>query len=330
MFNCKLKALTLILGLSCSALASAALNPHKPPSENFDLSKWMLNVPMEDTKPERQGQVMEVSVQQLNKGYTQSDWFYTDQKTGAMVFVAPNKAMTTPNSKNARSELHAMLDPTEGINEFKPSANFVLSSHDNAQNYGAVGGKLSAVLSVDHVSTSGDHRNNDSFSVVIGQIHSKDNEPLKIFYRKLPDQEYGSVYWNYENNATGVNKSKRLDISHDVFGKSKIRYGQPAPIDGIKLGEKFAYSIDVVGEEMHLVFTKNLDSAKPIKKTFVMNIAKGHYLGNTYDEGYAQSVLHFKAGVYNQCNVGPVGCKNNGIAAGDYAKASFYKLDLEQ
>ncbi|MEZ9851366.1 polysaccharide lyase family 7 protein [Vibrio breoganii] len=77
------------------------------------------------------------------------------------------------------------------------------SSNKNAEDYAAVGGKLSAELAVNHVSLSGDHRHNDSFSVVIGQIHARDNEPLKIFYRKLPGHEYVSVYWNYENNALG-------------------------------------------------------------------------------------------------------------------------------
>ncbi|TKF93655.1 polysaccharide lyase family 7 protein, partial [Vibrio sp. F13] len=223
----------------------AQLDPSKAPSENFDLSKWKIVIPMEDTKPERKGKVMEISKAELNEDYQHAPWFYTDKESGAMVFAAPNKAMTTPNSSNARSELHALISDNTSIGPYEPANNFVLASHPDADKFGAIGGKMNATLAVDHVSQSGDHRHNDSFSVVIGQIHAGTNEPLKIFYRKLPDQNYGSVYWNYENNALGDDYHRRLDISHNVFGKAKIRFGEPEPTDGIKLGEKFSYEIQV-------------------------------------------------------------------------------------
>ena len=66
---------------------------------------------MEDDKPSRVGKVMEISFKELREPknpYYHADWFYTDTKTGAMVFTAPNKAITTANSKNARTELRAM------------------------------------------------------------------------------------------------------------------------------------------------------------------------------------------------------------------------------
>lgn len=318
----------------CSTFAYADLDPQKAPSENFDLSHWKMVLPMEDTKPERAGQVMEISLEQLNKGYQQKDWFYTDPQTGAMVFKAPNMAMTTPNSKNARAELHEVISgesviaKDSKIDENKPKNNFVLASHPEADTFGAIGGKMSATLAVDHVSESGDHRHNDSFAVVIGQIHAGTNEPLKIFYRKLPDQEYGSVYWSYENNALGDDYNKRLDVTHDVFGKAKIRFGQAEPTDGIKLGEKFSYNVQVSGDIMYLDFAKNLDDKTPVTRHFAIDLGKGKYLGNPYDSGYKNDFFFFKAGAYNQCNVGVVGCKNEGIEAGDYAQVSFYKLDL--
>ncbi|WP_413702459.1 polysaccharide lyase family 7 protein [Psychromonas sp. KJ10-10] len=98
---------------------------------------------MEDDKPSRAGKVMEISKQQLNeKPFSHPDWFYTDPKTGAMVFVTPNKAMTTPNSKNARSELRAML--AEKYNA--PANNFTIASTTNASEYGSIGGQLASNL----------------------------------------------------------------------------------------------------------------------------------------------------------------------------------------
>jgi len=41
----------------------AKLDSTKAPSQNFDLTKWKINVPMEDDKPEHAGKVMEISAQ---------------------------------------------------------------------------------------------------------------------------------------------------------------------------------------------------------------------------------------------------------------------------
>lgn len=305
------------------------LDPNKAPSQNFDLTKWKINIPMEDDKPGRVGKVMEISAKKLGSTtnpYTHSDWFYTDSRTGAMVFATPNKAMTTPNSKNARSELRAML-----AKSYKdPKNNFTIAANPDAADYGAIGGELSATLSVDWVSTSGNADKNGAFSTVIGQIHGSKNEPLKIVYRKLPGHEYGSLYWRYEINATGDNYSKRKDIYHNVFGAYDLREGSAEPMDGIKLGEVFSYNVNVENSIMHLTFAKNIGEQGEEVKTAEIDLSKPHYRGNEYDEGYANDWMYFKAGNYNQCNVGSSECTNNGIAAGDYAKVSFYQLTLDQ
>ncbi|WP_133126186.1 polysaccharide lyase family 7 protein, partial [Vibrio breoganii] len=96
------------------------------------MTHWKLNVPIEDVKPERKGLVMEVSAAELNEGYTHPEWFYTDPQSGALVFVAPNKAMTTPNSSNARSELHAMLADNPEVGTYEPANNFAVASNKNA------------------------------------------------------------------------------------------------------------------------------------------------------------------------------------------------------
>lgn len=307
----------------------AKLDPTKAPAFNFDLTKWKINVPMEDDKPERAGKVMEIAAKVLSnkrKPYSHPEWFYTDPKTGAMVFKTPNKAMTTPNSKNARSELRAML----ATSSKDPKNNFALSANPNAAEYGAIGGRLLATLSVDWVSASGNDTQKGAFSTVIGQIHAKKNEPLKIAYRKLPGHEYGSLYWRYEINATGANYSERKDIYHNVFGQYNLRSESADPIEGIKLGELFSYDVNVENSIMKLTFVKNIGTANEITKTFSIDLSKPNYKGEEYDEGYVNSWMYFKAGNYNQCNVGSSQCSNNGIEAGDYAQVSFYQLYLSQ
>ena len=234
--------------------------------------------------------------------------------------------MTTPNSKNARSELRAMLADSYD----DPKNNFAISANPDALSYGAIGGELSATVSVDWVSLSGNADKSGAFSTVIGQIHGSNNEPLKIVYRKLPGHEYGSLYWRYEINATGDNYSKRKDIYHNVVGKYNLRTDSPDPTDGIKLGEVFSYDVNVENNIMNLTFKKNIGEANEVVKTFSVDLAKGHYQGNEYDAGYANDWMYFKAGNYNQCNVGSSECTNNGIAAGDYTQVSFYELSLSQ
>ena len=72
-----------------------------------------------------------------------------------------------------------------------------------------------------HVSTAGDGRVAASYSTVVGQIHSgegHENEPCKIFYKKFPGQEKGSVFWNYEINTAGDDNTGRWDYSYPVWG----------------------------------------------------------------------------------------------------------------
>ncbi|CAH0526513.1 polysaccharide lyase family 7 protein [Vibrio hippocampi] len=315
------------------------LDATKAPSQNFDLTKWKINLPTLETQGARKGKTVEIPKQELGdtkKPFSDPEWFYTNKETGAMVFVAPNTAPTTPNSKNARSELRAMLAVDYG----EPANNFVVASHPDAKSYGAIGGQMSATLAVDHVSESGNDKKSGAFSVVVGQIHAAKNEPLKIFYRKLPGHETGSLYWSYELNVSKENhnardengKKLRKDIYHNVFGTKGLRHDAAAPTDGIKLGEIFAYDVNVEGDIMHLTFTKNPSSSAKVVKTFDIDLTAGNYQGNSADLGYGNTWMYYKAGAYNQCNTkkSSSACEWRGMEAGDYAQVSFYQLDLKQ
>ncbi|MGY5451558.1 polysaccharide lyase family 7 protein [Agarivorans sp. MS3-6] len=318
---------------------TAKLDPKAAPAENFDLSNWKITLPELTKEGSRKGKALEIDKHRLadtKTPYIHPEWFYTNEQTGALVFVSPNEAPTTPNSKNTRSELRAMLAEHYG----EPKNNFVVASHPEAKEYGAIGGQLKATLSVDQVSTSGNPKKNGAYAVVIGQIHGSKNEPLKISYRKLPEHEYGSLSWNYELNPTKElqnakdenGKKLRKDIRHDVFGKHNLRQGAADPKDGIKLGEVFAYEVNVKGDIMHLTFIKNPGTAEELSKTYDIDLTKGNYQGHDVDLGYGQDWMYFKAGAYNQCNTkkSSSNCEWRGMEAGDYTQASFYQLELNQ
>ena len=106
---------------------------------------------------------------------------------------------------------------------------------------------MKATLKVMNVATTGDARVAATYSVVIGQIHSADgheNEPFKVFYKKFPGHEKGSVFWNYEINTAGDDNSGRWDFSYPIWGYDFSVVGSdentyPAePEDGIALGEE--------------------------------------------------------------------------------------------
>lgn len=240
--------------------------------------------------------------------FSHKDFFYTVQEEQIpwVVFKAPNAGDTHGTSNNTRTELAQKL---------KWSA---ISA-----------AKLSATLKVMNVSATGDERVAASHSVVVGQIHSADgheNEPLKIFYRKYPGQEKGSVFWHYEINTAGEDNAGRWDFSTAVWGDDFSVVGKDAttppaePTEGIALGEEFSYTIEVNKGVMQLTFSSEGHETK----TFEKNLIQSQYTtaadlpaqtkalfvpigqdGVERATAYAEEGLFFKLGSYNQTNGKP-------------------------
>lgn len=239
-------------------------------------------------------------------GVADEDYFYhANDGVDWVVYKAPNGGVTSPNSHNTRTEL-GQSKATRWTPE--------------------TGGRLTGSLKVVHVSTSGDARVAASFSVVVGQIHSEEgheNEPLKIFYKKFPGHEKGSVFWNYEINTAGDDNSGRWDFSTAVWGYDMAKIGPDSisypdePTDGIKLGEEFSYEVNVYDGIMYLTFS----SPGHETKTFTKNLTVSEYVnksdmpqqiitqfvpigqdGTERPTAYAGEIQFFKQGAYNQTN----------------------------
>jgi len=98
----KLTRFLLAWGASFGGAQPAlALDPLKPPGQNFNLRNWKLTLP--------DATATEISASQLNGGYT-STYFYTGPD-GAMTFWAPVTGGTTANSSYPRSELRELISP---------------------------------------------------------------------------------------------------------------------------------------------------------------------------------------------------------------------------
>ncbi|WP_328473787.1 polysaccharide lyase family 7 protein [Actinoplanes sp. NBC_00393] len=105
-----------------SAAEAATLDPSLPPGGNFDLSVWSLQLPSGSPgKPDT------ISPSRLEGGYTNSSFFWTDKNDGSMTFWAPEKGVTTPNSKYARSELREM-NPNGSVADWTLAGNHTLSA----------------------------------------------------------------------------------------------------------------------------------------------------------------------------------------------------------
>jgi hypothetical protein len=285
-----LKAIAFGKGIDSSSVVSATytigsagggsgLDPAKPPSANFDLSEWKLTIPSGT----------DVSVATLNGGYVFATAFFTDPASGAMVFRCPNLAGTTSGSTYSRSELREMLDEAAGTTNL--GNNWVLgtSSTTAKSQAGGVDGTLKAELSVDHVSTTGDAAKIGR--VVVGQIHGPNSEVIRLYFHKRPSDAKGAVYFGHDTPSNSNTYYPIIGSPDDLN-----------PVDGVALGERWAYEIVALGQLLTVNVTVR---GTTVTKTLAL------------ESGYNDQYLFFKAGVYNQNNTGD---------SADFVQASFYSL----
>ena len=320
----------------------------KLPSEIIDLTNWYITVPVDLDNNLRADNIHNPEL----KEYQLDNFFYVDENDH-VVFATPNKAITTPNSTNSRSELRHLVSGDPKMSTKDPKNNFVLASHPNAAAYGSVGGRLEATLKVDHVPLNAKYGEKPpADSVVVGQIHAgKDeelkkegkgfgwgNEPLKIFYKKFPHHETGSVFWNYERNLVKEDPN-RIDIDYAVWGYGWESQEDPGEA-GIALGETFSYVVNVEGDIMYLEFSAENRPTVKHQINLADNVdANGNVDEFDEKEGYLKDWMYFKAGAYDQCstkddpNFRYPACPGTGDwetdkANGDYTSVTFSKISL--
>ena len=271
-----------------------------------------------------------------------SEPFFFTAADGGMVFKSPvNGARTSANTRFPRSELREYVRggvrsrPTgesirvSGVNEnnwalgYQPNLIFDDNGDTgrNVQNIGGRNGRLTATMRVNKVTETG--RPDDVGVTIIGQIHAENDEPLRLYYRKLPGFDLGSVYAVHElRRSRGDETPTRIgrdapDIN--LVGTSTdlddlIRRGETTEsietllADGIALDELFSYEIINEGE----LVTVNLirgDIDQPIIASTIINMAtivnqrdgaENDPIGSGYDR--ADEWMYYKVGAYTQNN----------------------------
>jgi len=277
--------------------SSGNLDPNLPPSGNFELIDWNISIPVDNDGNGKADTIKEVP---LSQGFTNSQFFYT-ASDGGMVFRVPIKgAKTSSNTSYTRTELREMLRrgdttySTKGVGK----NNWVFGSAPGSDRTaaGGVDGILTGTLAVNHVSTTGS--DSQVGRVIFAQIHANDDEPIRFYYRKLPGNSKGSIYFAHEPRSGS-------DVYFEMIGsRSK---SQSNPSDGIELNEKFSYEIKTVGNTMTV---KLIRDGKPDLVQQVDMSNSGYDSGGQY--------MYFKAGAYIQDNTG----NDN-----DYAQVTYYALD---
>jgi len=263
----------------------------------FELIDWYLGLPVDENGD---GKSDRISEKELANGWTDARFFFPSSD-GGITFKAPVRGATTSkNTHYVRTELREMLrrgntaHSTTGLSK----NNWVLSTA--AKRYrkkaGGVDGELPATLAVNHVTTTG--AAHEIGRVIIGQIHGKDDEPVRLYYRKLPHHTKGSLYFAHEI------KGQKNDIYISLIGDRSN--GASEPVNGIALNERFGYSIVAAGHALEVTILKD---EKPIARKRIDMSASGYDSRDEY--------LYFKAGVYNQNKTG---------TDDDYAQATFYTL----
>ena len=155
-------------------------------------------------------------------------------------------------------------------------------------------GQLNATLKVDHVTTTG--KDTQVGRVIIGQIHAEHNEPLRIYYRKLPNNSKGSIYFAHEG------RDNDKEDFYNIIGSKSSKAKNPK--NGIALGEKFSYQVIVIDNSLTVKVIK--ESGDVFQKT--IDIRKSGY-------DHKDEYMYFKLGVYNQNKTG---------LPDDYVQATFY------
>ncbi len=298
-----------LAGFICLATAFGANAAPQSPAELLDLSCWKITLPVSLTGGDKP---TEFSEKEISSGAKHDDYFYVNEAADGVVFRSPIAGVrTSNNTKYIRSELREMMRcgdsdiSTRGMN----GNNWAFSSNvseESLKSAAGVDGKLSATLSVDHVTTTGDIW--QVGRVIIGQIHAPKDEPVKIYYRKMPGHNTGSVWITHE-------PKDGYDITFPMIGPTTPNYWRqgeknvPASFDdGIALGEKFSYEIDVVGSDMTVTISRE-GKDDVVQKVDMQN--SGYELEDQW--------MYFKAGVYNQNRTGD---------ADDYVQATFYDLKV--
>ena len=269
-----------------------------PNELGIELIDWYLSLPIDEDKS---GTADSISETALAEGYTNSEYFYASKDDGIVMRSPSYGFKTSTNTSYVRVELREMLRrgdrsiSTQGVN--KNNWVFGSASAQGQSKAGGVDGDLRVTLAVNQVTTTGEDY--QIGRVVIGQIHANDDEPVRLYYRKLPGNSLGSVYFAHESRVGNVDEAYV-----ELLGSRSNTAANPS--DGIALDEKFSYHIKVEGSLLSVTISREDKS----------DVVAHYDMGESLFEQDGQ-YHYFKVGVYHL---------NNSSDPDEYAQATFYEI----
>ena len=272
-----------------------------PNELGIELDDWYLSIPSDEDGNGKSDSIKEI---ELAAGYTHPEYFYTSAD-GGIVMRSPSRGFkTSTNTNYVRVELREMLrrgntsiGSTQGVN----ANNWVFGHAPTlAQaNAGGINGELNVTLAVNQVTTNGE--NYQIGRVIIGQIHANDDEPIRLYYRKLPNNSKGAIYFAHEPRTGN-------EVYVEMIGSRDNTTSNPS--DGIALDEKFSYTINAT--DALLTVTIAREGKDDVVATYDMT-------GSQYDD--PDQYMYFKVGVYHVNN-----SSDPSSDTGQFAQATFYEI----
>lgn len=300
------------------------LDPNADPWDNFDLTQWKLDTPASRSSSEScKTQFTEPQDWQNNFPSASGQYFFT-HTDGGMRFVSEIGGATTGGNCNSRtrSELREMLrgsntsidtdgktddgdDDGDFRNNWALGYQPTTKAGNNNESWGAREGKMRATLRVNQVTTTGSDSSRGR--VVIGQIHAKDDEPLRLNYKHRIGFDGGCIYASSEQNGGS-------DTNYVLAGSNTSCSSDPGN-NGLGLGDLFSYEIENINEDIIVTIYQGDFGAVIDTVTIDLNDINGGYdLNNDW--------MYFKAGAYTQNSLG------DGGSSGDGDIVTFYRLDV--
>ena len=159
---------------------------------------------------------------------------------------------------------------------------------------------------VNEVTTSGNNSNRGR--TIIGQIHAKDDEPLRLNYKSIPGRSGGGCIYASSEERGGD------DTNFPLLGTVSCNAGDE---DGrIGLGEMFSYEIENDDEDIIVTIRAGDGGQVLAEETIDLDSIDGGY---DRDDEY----MYFKAGAYTQNE------DNTGAVDGQRDVVTFYRLDVD-
>ncbi|MCB5228191.1 polysaccharide lyase family 7 protein [Alishewanella sp. 16-MA] len=273
-----------------------------PNELGIELIDWYLSIPTDEDNSGTADSIFETD---LANGYTNSEFFYASAD-GGIVMRSPSYGFkTSANTSYVRVELREMLRrgdrsiSTQGVN--KNNWVFGSASAQGRQNAGGYDGDLRVKMAVNQVTTTGE--NFQIGRVIIGQIHANDDEPVRLYYRKLPGNERGAIYFAHESRVKD-SQGRNIETYVDMIGSRSNTAANP--VEGIALNEVFSYHISV---------NFNLLTVTISRAGKADVVAQYDMAESLYDQ--AGQYHYFKVGVYNV---------NNSSNPAEFVQATFYEI----